>query len=381
MADSSLLSDAMGMNKAKTAQADSARSPDGPTDLRAPTWKYTLKRAVAEFLGNQLQDRAAALTFYSVLSMFPALIVLVSLLGLLGQGEATTDAILGFVNQYVPEEAAEQLREPISSITENQGAGLGLVLGILTALWTASNYVNAFSRGMNEVYGMPEGRPIWKLRPAMYLLTALLIMLVGVAVLILVVSGPVARAVGNLVGLGDTAVMVWDIAKWPVLVLIVVVVLALLYYLTPNVKMPKLRWVSPGAVLAIVVAALATVGFGIYVANFGAYNATYGALAGVIIFLLWLWIMNMVILFGAALDAELERSRELQSGVRAEDRIQVTPRADQKIRKNEEKHADLVHEGAEIRRTAGDPDSSDASTGRAGGNPDTSGGHPDRSRS
>lgn len=358
---------AAGSDRARAADsgraptADSGRDPDGPTDLRGPTWKYTLKRAASEFTRNQLQDRAAALTYYSVLSMFPALIVLVSLLGLIGQGQATTDAILGFLNQYLPEAAAAQLRDPISSITENQRAGLGVVLGILTALWTASNYVNAFSRAMNSVYEMPEGRPVWKLRPAMYLLTAVLILMVGVAVLILVVSGPIARTIGNLVGLGDTAVQVWDIAKWPVLLLIVIVVIALLYYFTPNVKMPKFRWVSPGAALAIVVAALATAGFGLYVANFGSYNATYGALAGVIIFLLWLWIMNVVILFGAELDAEVERGRELQSGVRAEDQIQIPPRADQKIRKSQRKRDSLVQEGAEIRRTAGQPDDDAAS--------------------
>jgi len=356
VADLPQVRDAMGMSDVSTPGGDPDRDPDGPTDLRGPTWKYTLKRAAAEFTRDQLQDRAAALTYYSVLSMFPALIVLVSLLGLIGQGQATTDAILGFLNQYLPEEAASQLRGPISSITESQGAGLGLVLGIVTALWTASNYVHAFSRAMNGVYEMPEGRPIWRLRPAMYLLTAVLILLVGVAVLILVVSGPVARTIGNLVGLGDTAVLVWNIAKWPVLLLIVIVVLALLYYFTPNVKMPKFRWVSPGAILAIVVAALATAAFGLYVANFGSYNATYGALAGVIIFLLWLWIMNLVILFGAELDAELERSRELQSGMRAEHHIQVPPRADRKIRKTEEKRATLVREGAEIRRSAGKPD-------------------------
>lgn len=352
VADSTKVHDASAMSTKKRARTGD-RNPEGPTDLKAPTWKYTLKRAAAEFTRDQLVDRAAALTYFAVLSMFPALVVLVSLLGVLGQGEATTNAILNMLTEYLPEDTADQLRGPISSITESQGAGLGLVIGILTALWTASNYVNAFSRAMNAVYEVAEGRPIWKLRPLMYLLTAVLIILVAIAALILVVSGPVARWVGDLVGLGETAVLVWNIAKWPVLVLIVMLVLALLYYMTPNVKMKKLRWVSPGALLAIVTAALATAGLGFYVANFGSYNATYGALAGVIIFLLWLWIMNLAILFGAEFDAELERGRELQSDMPAEEHIQLPPRDDTQIVKKKDKRADLVEEAGTIRRSAG----------------------------
>ncbi|MDD9206583.1 YihY/virulence factor BrkB family protein, partial [Georgenia sp. 10Sc9-8] len=225
----------------------------------------------------------------------------------------------------------------------------------------ASNYVNAFSRATNGIYEVEEGRPFWKLRPAMYGLTALLLVLVAIALVILVVSGPVAQAVGDLVGLGSTAVTVWSIAKWPVLVLIVVLIIALLYYFTPNVQQPKFKWVSPGAIVAIVVAAIATVGFVFYVVNFGSYNATYGALAGVIIFLVWLWIMNVVLLFGAELDAEMERARQLQSGLPAEKEIQLPVRDDSKIEKTREKREKVIAEARTLRRTEGQTLDSDES--------------------
>lgn len=333
---------------------EAAGKPDSITDIEKPSWKHTFKRAVREFSADQLTDKAAALTYYAVLSLFPALIALVSILGVVGQGQATTTAILDLLGQNLPEDTVAQLEGPITSITQNQGAGLGLLVGILVALWTASNYVNAFSRAMNGIYEVPEGRPIWKLRPIMYVLTAVLIVLVGVAALILAVSGPVARWIGDLIGLGDTAVTVWSYAKWPVLVLIVVVVIALLYYFTPNVRMPKFRWVSPGALLAIVVAALATVGLGFYVANFGSYDRTYGTLAGVIVFLLWLWIMNVVLLFGAEFDAEMERGRQLQAGIPAEEDIQLPPRDTKKIEKDAAKERKLIDEAREIRLHAGD---------------------------
>src|SRR5690625_3243257 len=327
---------------------------ESPTDVSKPGWSYLLRRAAAEFSRDQLTDKGAALTYYAVLSLFPALIALVSILGLVGQGQATTDTLIDTLTDVVPPDTAEQLRGPISAITESPGAGLGLVLGLLTALWTASNYVNAFSRAMNGVYGVAEGRPFWKLRPAMYGLTALLIVLVAAAALLLVVSGPVARTVGSLIGLGETALTVWNIAKWPVLVIIAIIIIALLYYFTPNVQLPKFRWMTPGAVLALVVAALATAGLGLYISLMGgeSYNRTYGSLAGVIIFLLWLWIMNLVLLFGAELDAELQRVRQLSLGVAAEEDIQLPPRDTTKIEKDRKKYLKQVAEARALRREA-----------------------------
>ncbi|HLS49440.1 MAG TPA: YihY/virulence factor BrkB family protein [Actinomycetaceae bacterium] len=327
---------------------------DSPTDVTKPGWSYLLRRSAAEFSRDQLTDKAAALTYYGVLSIFPALIALVSILGLLGQGQSTTNALIDTMSDVVPPETAEQLRGPIASITETSGAGLGLIIGLLTAIWTASNYVNAFSRAMNGIYGVAEGRPFWKLRPIMYAFTALLIVLVAAAALMLVVSGPIARTIGDLVGLGETALMVWNIAKWPVLVLIAIIIIALLYYVTPNVQLPKFRWMSPGAIVALVVAALATAGLGLYISLMGgeSYNQTYGSLAGVIIFLLWLWIMNLILLFGAELDAELQRVRQLQMGIAAEEDIQLPARDTTKIDKDRRKYEEQVAEARELRAEA-----------------------------
>ncbi|WP_127572138.1 YihY/virulence factor BrkB family protein [Georgenia faecalis] len=335
------------------ADPDDDRKPDAPSDLTKPSWGYTLRKTIREFLSDQCTDLAAALTYYAVLSIFPALIALVSLLSLVGQAQSTTDTILDMASDFVPEDALEQLRPIIESLTSAPGAGLALIIGLLTALWTASNYVNAFGRAMNRIYEVPEGRPVWKLRPIMYGITALLLVLVALVGLMLVLSGPVAQAVGDAVGLGSTAVTVWNIAKWPVVLLAIIVIVALLYYFTPNVKQPKFRWISVGAVIAIVVAIIASVGFGFYVSKFGSYDATYGALAGVIIFLFWLWIMNAVLLFGAELDAELERARELQGGIAAEETIQLPPRDTKASDKKAEQERKDVERGRDLRRTAG----------------------------
>ncbi|KAB1648460.1 YihY/virulence factor BrkB family protein [Pseudoclavibacter endophyticus] len=332
---------------------EDARKPDSPTEIRKPAWGYVLRKTVREFMRDECTDLAAALTYYAVLSIFPAMIALVSLLSLVGQAEATTAAIMGLVSSIVPADAVETLQPAIEQLTSAPAPGIGLIIGLLTALWTASNYVNAFGRAMNRVYEVTEGRPVWKLRPMMYALTAVMLVLVAIAALILAVSGPVAQWLGDLVGAGDVAVTVWNIAKWPVLVIIVIVIVALLYYASPNVRQPKFRWISTGALIAIVIAAIATVGFGIYVSNFGNYNATYGALAGVIVFLFWLWIMNIALLFGAEFDAELERGRQLQAGIVAEDQLQLPPRDTKGIEKKAEQDAKDVARGRALRESRG----------------------------
>ncbi|TDE91551.1 YihY/virulence factor BrkB family protein [Occultella glacieicola] len=340
------------MPKTTRPSADHPVKPDNPTDLRKPSWFYILRRTVAEFLDDQCTDLAAALTYYAVLSIFPAIIALVSILSLVGQA-STTERLLGIASDAVPEDAMATLGPIIESLTTAPAPGLGLIVGLLTAVWTASNYVNAFSRAMNRMYEVPEGRPIWKLRPAMYALTVVMLLLVAAAGLILVVSGPVARAIGDTIGLGDTAVTVWDIAKWPVLLLIVILAIALLYYVTPNVKQPRFRWISMGAVIAIVLAGIASFGLGLYVSNFSSYDATYGALAGVIIFLLWLWVMNLALLFGAEFDAEMERGRELQAGIEAEETVQLPPRDTRASDKRAAKEKDAVARGRALRRSRG----------------------------
>ncbi|MGO1582600.1 MAG: YihY/virulence factor BrkB family protein [Actinomycetaceae bacterium] len=324
-------------------------------------WWYALRRSFVESVDDHLIDRAAALTFFAVLSVFPGLVALVSILGLVGQGAATTNAVLDLLEDPLPSEIVAQLREPIASITENRSAGLGLVVGVLAAMWTASNYVYAFSRAMNRVYGMQEGRPLWKHRPAMYLLTIGLVLLVSVAALLLVVSGPVARWLGDLVGLGSTALTVWNVVRWPVLLLVVMVMLALLYYTTPNARLSRMRWISPGAVLAIVVGGAGTVGFGFYVSSFGRFNATYGALGGVVVFLLWLFLMNLVIVFGAELDSELSRVRQLRAGLPAERDLQLPLRDGRKIAKVDARRTRLLAEARALR-----PDPAGAGPGDVG---------------
>jgi membrane protein len=305
---------------------DHPAKPDSPTDIRKPSWGYVLKKSLTEFIDDNCTDLAAGLTYYAVLSLFPALIALVSILSLVGQAESTTNTIKSMLTDVVPETTMKTLGPVIDTLTHTDAAGIGLVLGLLVALWSASNYVNAFGRAMNRMYEVPEGRPIWKLRPFMYLLTAVLLVLVAIAAVLLVVSGPIARAIGDVIGLGDVAITVWNIAKWPVLLVVVMVVVALLYYFTPNVKQPKFRWISLGAAIAIVTAGLAVLAFGFYASQFGSYSKTYGALAGVIVFLLLLWITNLALLYGAEFDAELERGRQLQAGIEAEEVLQLPPR-------------------------------------------------------
>jgi membrane protein len=294
---------------------------------RTPSRVDVLKRTVREARDDNLTDWAAALTYYGVLSIFPGLIVLVALLGLLGEHPRTTDALLGIVEELSPGATADTLREPIVSVIQAKGgAGALLGFGLAGALWTASGYVGAFTRAMNVLYEVPEGRPFWKLRPLQIAITIVMVLLLALVAVAIVVTGPLARAVGGAVGLGSEAVTAWSWGKWPFLVLIVVVMLAVLYYAAPNVRHPGFRLVSPGSAVAVVLWLVASVLFGLYVSNFGSYNRTYGSLGAVVVFLVWLWISNLALLFGAELDSELERRRELAEGLPAEDELQLPPR-------------------------------------------------------
>ncbi|MFD6893774.1 YihY/virulence factor BrkB family protein [Rhodococcus sp. NPDC060086] len=333
----------------RTPSPDDPRKPDSPTDLRTPSWKYALRRTAREFSRDQCTDLAAALTYYAVLSLFPALLVVVSLLGVFGQGQATVDTLLKMVEDLGPSSAVDTLRGPIEQLVQAPTAGVALLIGVVGALWTASGYVGAFGRAMNRIYEIEEGRPIWKLRPLMLVVTALALVAAGATALMLVVSGPIARAIGDTIGLGDTAVTVWNIAKWPVMLILVVLIVAVLYYATPNVAQPKFRWVSLGSLIAILTWIFASVLFAFYVSTFGSYNQTYGSLAGAVIFLLWLWITNLALLFGAEFDAELERGRQLQAGIEAESSLQLPERDTRVIEKNDAKHRELIEEGRRLR--------------------------------
>ncbi|WP_277498237.1 MULTISPECIES: YihY/virulence factor BrkB family protein [unclassified Nocardioides] len=335
---------------------DDPRKPDSMGDLEKASWRYVARRTMREFSKDQCTDLAAALTYYAVLALFPGLVALLSLVGLFGQGQATVDTLLQILRDVGAGSAADTLEPTLQQLSASQGAGLAFVIGLAAALWSASGYVNSFGRAMNRIYEIREGRPIWKLRPVMLLLTAVSVVLVALVALGLVISGPAATAVGDAIGVGSAAVTVWNIVKWPVILLAVVVVVALLYYVTPNVQQPKFRWISVGAIVAILTWVVASAAFGFYVANFGSYNKTYGSLAGVAVFLLWLWITNLALLFGAELDAELERGRELQAGIAAEETIQLPPRDTRTTEKADEKHADDVEEGRRLRADGGRED-------------------------
>ncbi|PPB49339.1 ribonuclease BN [Arthrobacter pityocampae] len=344
---------AAGQKAQNAPDPNDPRKPDDPKDVKKPAWKYVFKRSVNEFGKDQCTDLAAALTYYAVLAIFPGILALMSLLGLFGQAQATTDQVMGIIGQFAPKEAVDTIKPTIENLASNQAAGLTFVIGLLGAIWSASGYVNAFSRAMNRVYEVEEGRGFIKLRPQMLLITIIVLLLIVAMGLMLVLSGPVAEAVGNAIGLGSTAVLVWNIAKWPVMVLFAVLMIAVLYYGSPNIKQPKFRWMSLGGFIALLVLAITTAGFSLYVSNFGNYNATYGAIAGVIVLLLWLWLANISLLFGVEFDAEMERGRQLQGGIEAEETIQLPPRDTKAAEKKSEKHLKLVNEGRELREKYG----------------------------
>ena len=312
---------------------DEARRDYRPTGAEAKTgWFATLRRTATEFSEDNLTDWAAALTYYGLLSLFPALIALVSVVGVIGDPQSTTRTITDIVTRIGPESAAQTFSGPIESITSNQSrAGIALVVGLFVALWSASGYVGAFMRASNVIYETPEGRPIWKLRPLQMLVTLAMVILLALVALGLVLTGPIVDAVAEPIGLSSTATTIWDIAKWPVLAALFVTMISILYYASPNVKLRGFKWVTPGSIVALVVWVLASAGFAFFVSNFGSYDKTYGALAGMVVLLIWLWITNLAILFGHELNAERERSAEIGEGkARADREIQLEPRDEPK---------------------------------------------------
>jgi membrane protein len=324
------------MAEATSTQArDASRNgpgPEEPTKLKPRSWWGVLKRTVREFREDNLTDWAAALTYYAILSIFPALLVMVSVLGLIG--ESATQPLLDNLTEVAPGPAQDIFTDAIQNLNESQGAaGVLFVVGLATAIWSASSYVGAFMRASNSIYEVEEGRPFWKLRPVQIAITLLMMILLSIGAVAVVVTGPLAEEVGNVIGLGDAAVTAWDIAKWPVLVLVVSFMFALLYYAAPNVKHPKFQWVSPGGLLAVVLWIIASALFAFYVSNFASYNKTYGSLGGIIIFLIWLWITNIAILLGAEFNAEMERSRQIHGGMKPHDKEPYLPLRDEPKKK------------------------------------------------
>jgi membrane protein len=306
------------------------RAPEEPTDLKAGSWWAVLKRTVKEFREDNLTDWAAALTYYGILAIFPALLALVSVLGLVGH--SATQPLIDNLDKVAPGPAKEIFTNAIRNIQRSQGAaGFVFVVGLAGALWSASGYVAAFMRASNAIYDVEEGRPIWKTLPTRILTTLVLLLMLAVVAVGVTFTGGLAREVGNLIGVGGTAITVWNIAKWPVILLMVITMFAILYWAAPNVKHPKFRWVTPGGIVGVLLWIAASAAFALYVSNFATYNKTYGALGGVIVFLVWLWVSNIAVLLGAEFDAELERSRQIEGGHPAGDEPFLEPRDTRKM--------------------------------------------------
>jgi membrane protein len=301
------------VRRADTASTEHAAAPETPTRLGRRSWFGVLKRTVTEYKADNLGDMAAALTYYGILAIFPAVIALISIVGLIGH--SATQPLIDNLGKLAPGPGRQIFTSAIDGLAKSRGsAGILFIVGIAGALWSASGYVSAFMRASNAIYDIHEGRPFWMTIPVRLAVTIVMVLLLAISAFAVVVTGGLAYQVGNVIGIGGTAVQVWDIAKWPVLLIVVSFMFSILYWASPNVKQPGFRWISPGGVFAVAVWVIASGLFALYVSGFSSYNKTYGALAGVIIFLVWLWLSNVAILLGAELNAELERERQIVSG-------------------------------------------------------------------
>ncbi|GAA4765769.1 YihY/virulence factor BrkB family protein [Microbacterium gilvum] len=327
------------------------KAPRSPSDLHREAWWLALRRAARGFLTDACPDAAAALTFYSVLALFPGLVAALSLLGVVGQDDEAAQLVLAVLGDVAPR-AEEAVREPILEIAASDSAPWVLAAGLAIALWSASRYVGAFSRTMNGIWGREEGRPVVSLKLHQLGVTLICSLLAALGLAGAAISTPVARAIGDIVGAGDTGVLVWRIARWPFLLAIVVVIVAILYHTGPNARRPRFRWVSIGALFAIVVLAAASAGFAVYASDLADYERLYGSFAGVVVGLLWMWIANMALLFGAEVDAELERARELQAGLPAEEDIQLPMRDARRILRKARTEREEKRLSGEVRRNA-----------------------------
>jgi membrane protein len=304
--------------------------PESPAAPGGGSWWDAAKRAVSEAKDDQITVWAAALTYYAVLSIFPALLALVSILGLFGS--RATGPLLDNVSTLAPGPVQDILTQSLQSLEQNQGgAGLFAIVGIAVAIWSASGYIAAFMRASNVMYDMPEGRPIWKILPLRVAVTVVLVILLAISAVIVVFTGGLADRAGQVLGIGQTGLAIWNIAKWPVLLLVVTVMLAILYWAAPNVRHPGFRWITPGSAIAVILWIIASLAFGFYVASFASYNKTYGTLAGAIIFLVWLWVTNLAVLLGVEFDAELARSRAIEAGLPAPAEPYAIPRDTRKF--------------------------------------------------
>jgi membrane protein len=307
-----------------------SRAATTPAKLRGSSWVGVLPRTVREFSRDNLTDWAAALTYYGILAVFPAILALVSILGLVGQ--SATQPLISNLGKVAPGPAQQIFTSAIKNLQHSRGAaGVLVFVGLGGALWSASGYVAAFMRASNAIYDIEEGRPIWKTVPVRVITTLVLLLLLVIVAVGVTFTGGLAKQAGSVLGVGGSAITVWNIAKWPVILLVVMTMFAILYWAAPNVKHPRFHWVSPGGIAGVVLWLVASAAFAFYVANFASYNKTYGALGGVIVFLVWLWISNIAVLLGAEFNAEVERGRQLEIGHPDEEEPFLEPRDTRKM--------------------------------------------------
>ena len=322
---------------------------DSPAELSRDDWRVILRRTVHEYRINAVHDIAAALTYYAVLAVFPALLATLATVGIFGNAQAGAENALEVIGDVGGESAAEALREPLEQLVNASNAALAFITGVVGVLWAASSYVGIFGRGMNRIYGVAEGRPFWEMRPTMIGVSALIVVLGSIVAFALIVSGPVADSLARVLGLDEGIVLWWDLGKLPVLVGVVMLVIALLYWAAPNVKRRNFRWLSVGAVGAVLAWVVTTALFALYVIGFDSYQRTYGVVGGIIAFLLWVWLSNLAMLFGAVLDTEVERARQLRAGIVAEEFVQLPLRNDRLIEKNRERRVRDIRASAAMR--------------------------------
>jgi len=325
---------------------------DSPVQLSRGDWRVIFRRTVHEYRIHQVQDIAAALTFYALLASLPAMLATLAAIGIFGRAETAAENVLRVIEDLGDASVADALREPFDQLVNAANAELAFGIGLAATVWAASGFVGAFGRGMNRVYGVKEGRPFWAMRPAMLAVSAAVVVLVAIAGIAIVITGPVAESVARAAGLDEGVVFWWDLAKVPVLAAIGVAVLALLYWAAPNVKRRHFRWFSVGAVGALLGWLVTTALFGAYVLGFGTYERTYGVLGGLIALLLWIWLSNLAMLFGAVLDTEVERARQLHAGVDAAEQVQLPLRDDRQIIANRTQRIADVHASERMRGDA-----------------------------
>lgn len=296
------------------------------TDLDAASWRFVVRSVVRRFVTDQCPDKAAALTFYAILTVIPAAMVIVSLVSLLGPDSEVLRLVVGVVSALASEAASDILRDVIDELAGSSIAWIALLGGVALTFWSGSRYVAAFSRAMNGIYRAEEGRRLWWMRVTHLAIALVLLVAVTTAVLVIGLSDRVVAAIGERLGWGDAALVAWVIVRWPLLVIVSVAALAVLSYFSSNVRHPRLRWMTFGASSTLLVLLLASLLFSFYTSNVAQYERIYGSLAGIIVFLLWLWIANLALLGGVEFDAAVERARELKGGEPAEHRPRLALR-------------------------------------------------------